>query len=475
MVDDNVRRLETMMLRARDAGYNGIILDDYKFQILKELEPHYFHNLERVKESAAGLELDLFPVVARFGYSNGLLSNDPNLAEGVPVVRAPYRVRAGKATLVAETPMHLSADQMVPVSRFRQYHLSVDVKTRNFGPTRALPAVVVADGRRIAYFDKMPAPTQDWTNHHIVFNSTDNDMLDIRPLGWLEGSGDYSVRNASLREVGLVNVIRRAGAPLRVTSADEKTVYEEGRDFEIANNRPLGLMPRHGEFDFYHEPPQISLGANSRISEDETILVSYYHLVIVREGAVMCCLSEPVVYDMIKDQTSRLQELLQPKGFFLGINEVRVANWCESCRRRAMTPGEILADSARRCIQIVREASPGAEIVVWSDMFDPFHNAHNHYYLANGDLSGSWEGLDKDVIIGAWNFIAREQSLKYFASRGHKQMVIALLDRGMSETHEWSKAAAGVPNICGAAYITWRDDYSNLESFAEVMWNGAKS
>ena len=36
-------------------------------------------------------------------------------------------------------------------------------------------------------------------------------------------------------------------------------------------------------------------------------------------------------------------------------------------------------------------------IYVWNDMFDPFHNAVNDYYLVRGDLKGSWEGLPKDV------------------------------------------------------------------------------
>ena len=108
-------------------------------------------------------------------------------------------------------------------------------------------------------------------------------------------------------------------------------------------------------------------------------------------------------------------------------------------------------------------------------MFDPFHNAHDHYYLANGDLAGSWKGLDKDVIIATWNYAAREQSLKWFASLGHPQMVTGFYDRGVDEMEEWSRAAAAIPGISGAMYTTWRDDYSHLEAFAEVMWSRGRA
>jgi hypothetical protein len=106
-------------------------------------------------------------------------------------------------------------------------------------------------------------------------------------------------------------------------------------------------------------------------------------------------------------------------------------------------------------------------------MFDPFHNAHDHYYLANGDLAGSWLGLDKDVVIATWNYLAREQSLKWFAARGHAELVTGFYDRSVNEIQEWSRAAANIPRVSGAMYTTWRDDYSHLDTFAEVMWNRA--
>ena len=103
-----------------------------------------------------------------------------------------------------------------------------------------------------------------------------------------------------------------------------------------------------------------------------------------------------------------------------------VLNWCDACQRRQLDAGALLADNVKTCIQVLREVNPGGSIYVWSDMFDPRHNAHKDYYLVRGDLTGSWAGLDKDVVIVNWNFDKRNESLKWFAERGHRQLMPAI-------------------------------------------------
>jgi hypothetical protein len=74
-------------------------------------------------------------------------------------------------------------------------------------------------------------------------------------------------------------------------------------------------------------------------------------------------------------------------------------------------------------VEIVRAVNPKAKLVVWSDMFDPHHNAVDRYYLVNGSLKGSWEGLPKDVAVANWNSGKAAASLKWFADRGHAQVI----------------------------------------------------
>src|SRR5947208_12534365 len=54
--------------------------------------------------------------------------------------------------------------------------------------------------------------------------------------------------------------------------------------------------------------------------------------------------------------------------------------------RSHLDAGALLAENVKTCIQILREVNPGGRIYVWSDMFDPHHNAHKDYYLVHGDL-----------------------------------------------------------------------------------------
>ena len=148
-------------------------------------------------------------------------------------------------------------------------------------------------------------------------------------------------------------------------------------------------------------------------------------------------------------------------------DEIRVLNWCEACQKRHLTAGQILADNARTCVNILKEINPGGRIYVWSDMFDPFHNAHDNYYLVRDTLANSWEGLSKDVIIVPWYFEARDKSLKWFSERGHHQVIAGYYDHDPSQIKQWLNAAGQVPGVEGVMYTTWESNFRDIESFAQ--------
>jgi hypothetical protein len=145
-------------------------------------------------------------------------------------------------------------------------------------------------------------------------------------------------------------------------------------------------------------------------------------------------------------------------------DEIRSMNWDDSCRRRKLTPGQILADHVRRAARLLQ----GSTLYVWNDMFDPYHNAVRHYYLVNGDLSGSWEGLGRDIVIVNWNAPRMKESLRFFARRGHRQIIAGYFDGKPEEIRDWLSAAAGVPSVIGVMYTTWRPRYDDLEAFARA-------
>jgi hypothetical protein len=159
------------------------------------------------------------------------------------------------------------------------------------------------------------------------------------------------------------------------------------------------------------------------------------------------------------------------KGYMMSHDEIRVLNWCAACQKRHLTPGQILADNVQQCVAMLEEINPGRKIYVWSDMFDPNHNAvKGPYYLVNGDLRGSWEGLPKEVIVMPWYFSKRAESLGFFAGRGHQQVIAGYYDDKPERVADWLDAADKVPaSVIGVMYTTWRNKYDDLEKFAGVI------
>jgi hypothetical protein len=227
----------------------------------------------------------------------------------------------------------------------------------------------------------------------------------------------------------------------------------------------MGNKPWNGAYDIFHEPPVIK----TSLPDGTRLRVAYYHVVTVHDDQAMICPSEPKTVELLRDQARRMHALWGAKGYMMSHDEIRVLNWCDACQRRRLEAGQMLADNVRTCIQILRDANPGGRIYVWSDMFDPHHNAHKDYYLVRGDLSGSWEGLDKDVIIVPWYFEKRAESLKWFADRGHRQVIAGYYDHNPEQVGDWLDAAGKAKSVIGVMYTTWEHKYGDLERFAEVV------
>src|SRR5687767_6403362 len=99
LVDKNVDELDALLARGRAAGYTHMLLADSKFSRLGEMDARYFKNVERVKQSAARHQIEIVPALFSVGYSNDLLSLDPNLIEALPVKNLPMLVKGGVAVV----------------------------------------------------------------------------------------------------------------------------------------------------------------------------------------------------------------------------------------------------------------------------------------------------------------------------------------------------------------------------------------
>lgn len=509
LVDDNVVALDALWRRAAEAGYTHVLLADSKFCRLADMEARYFRNVDRVKALARELELTLVPAVMPIGYSNDILSRDPNLVEALPVREALFVVQGGVARLQPDPRVELkggdfsdlsqwdwkdeyvTADagaarvtdpdgrnarivQKLTVAPFRQYHLSVRVKTADFAGTPEIK--VLAGDQCLTFINLGVKPTQDWTVHHTVLNSLDHTEVMLYLGCWDGRGGSLWWDDAKVEEVGLLNVVRRAGAPLtaqRESSGEmpAATALVEGQDFERVSDPNMGVHPWPGEYDVWHEPPVIRLtdAGAKKLPDGARLRVSYYHALTIHDGQAMICPSEPKTVEILRDHMRRVHEAFGASAYFMSHDEIRVLNWCDACQRRNLSAGQILADNLRQCTQIVREVAPDATLYVWSDMFDPNHNAVKDYYLVRGDLAGAWEGLDPKVIVAVWYLEKRAESMKWFADRGNRLLIAGYYDAPPTQVRDWLAAAQGVNGVTGVMYTTWRGDYEQIGPFANIV------
>lgn len=81
--------------------------------------------------------------------------------------------------------------------------------------------------------------------HHITFNSLANTEVQLFFGVWGGHEGTIWWRDPGIEECGLVNLLRRPGAPLVVKTEDGK-LLTEGVDYEPVSNPRTGTVPYAG-------------------------------------------------------------------------------------------------------------------------------------------------------------------------------------------------------------------------------------
>lgn len=495
-------------------------------------------NARRLRETANRLNLELVVCVFPFGRSGALLFHDVNLAAGMPVRNALLVARDGRLVSEQESRIrngsfeehrgdlasgfsfqddpskgsfidsqvareglvslrfenvgqanqhgHGRICQRVDVRPWQQYRIRAWMKTENL-TADAIQLLVLGGERTLQYqhlqvwkngrLEQVGSArnlTTDWIEQSVTFNSLDNTNVNIYAGIWGGKTGTLWWDNLRLDPVPTLNLLRRDSLPLQVVGEDG-TVYQEGKDFMRIADEHLGIKSWAGNYDTQHEPPVIRLTASSRIHEGQRVMLSCYHAVLVYDSQVDCSMDDPGCYAICEEELRRARDSLVPDGYFMSHDEIRCAGWEPRETEVFKSSGDLFASNIRRCFEIATREGDGRPVYVWSDMFDPNHNARKDYYLVNNTLAGSWNGLDPRIIVMKWGggAIARP-GLRFFADRGHRQMIAAFYDGDVEADHRmWVDAVQGIQGIVGVMYTTWRNDYAHLEEFARIWWGGA--
>ncbi|HEV8130136.1 MAG TPA: hypothetical protein VGQ81_02715 [Acidobacteriota bacterium] len=522
--DREIERIRGITRTASEHGFTGIALSAGLDQLdLKP--PDYFRRLQEVRRICDHYKLDIIPSFMSAGYGGAVLAHDKNLAAGLPVRDALFVVGQGKARLVPDPEVKItnggfesshggqvdefratrqpdmgsldtqvfeegksslrfenfgkypkewvSISQQVKVHPFRCYRLSCWVKSENMGASEPFGSgnfqlqVLGGDEKRpLQYENPRVSGNEDWHKVAVAFNSWGYDSVEIAPRVRGASGGKFWLDDLRLEEVGLVNMLRRPGTPLKIRSEAKGSEYVEGHDFAPVSDPQLN-------FRFDHEEPEIRIPAGSRIQEGVRLRVSYYHGTSIYNGQTPLCMSEPKLYEIWRTQARLVHQALAPKKYLLNMDEIRTGGSCEACRRRGMTLGQILGDCITKQFKMLREVNPQAEVFVWSDMLDPNHNAnpsHRYYYLAEGDFVGSWQYIPKELIIVCWHYDKRNPSLRHFSSLGFRTMAGAYYDAdNLDNPKGWLEALDATPGATGIMYTTWLNKYDLLAPFGDLV------
>jgi hypothetical protein len=512
--DSDLVEISRLLQTASQHELNGAVVS-FGLDTLCKQPSDYFRRLEEIKRLAEQAQVELIPAIFSVGYGGGVLSHNRNLAEGLPVQDAPFLVRAGEARLVNSNTAqivnggfedysgnklqgfdfydqpgevsfvdtrvkhsgnaslrleHFTANpyghgrvmQTVRFQPHRCYRMTLWVKTEGLEPVTAFRVLALADNRELAPREFHLPSTGDWQKITMLFNSLDYDRIRLYAGLWGGKSGKAWLDDWSVEEVGPVNLLRRPGTPVAVRSEDGAVTYTEGKDY--APLRDPQLNPWRDDGDAV----PVKLLPGSRIREGERLRVSWYHSMLINDSQVTVCMAEPELYDIFDHEAKLLAERLHPRRVLLNMDEVRMGGTCCACRGQNM--GELLGHCITRQVQIIRKYIPVAQIYVWSDMLDPNHNAHGNYYLVNGDFSGSWNHVPKDLVMAVWGGEPREKSLRFFAGEGFRSLVACYYDvDDLNEVKGSLQLARQVPNVRGLMYTPWQKKYSLLPAFGDLL------
>ncbi|MBI4664000.1 MAG: hypothetical protein HY735_34820 [Verrucomicrobia bacterium] len=512
--DADVAEITKVLESAAKSGLNGAVLSASLDSLCKQ-PPEYFRRLREVQRVCDSLGLELIPSLFSVGYGGGTLGHNRHLAEGLPVEDAPFAAGKDTARFLADASVRLSnggfeefanhrfkgfnfhdepgvisfadteifhsgkasarlenftahpngngrINQEVRLRPHRCYRVSVWVKTEGLRPASGFRLTVLAQNRDLAPRTFNLPSTTDWRKLTTVFNSLDFDSVRLYAGVWEGKDGKVWLDDWTLEEIGPVNVLRRPGTPVTVRNEDGTATFEEDKDYEALQDPDFSL------WNVDRPAPSLRLAAGGRIRDGERLRVSWFHPMVIHESQVTVCMAEPEVYQIWEHEAKLLAEHLRPRRVQLNMDEVRMGGTCLACRGKDMAA--LLGECVTRQAQILRRSLPDARIYVWSDMFDPNHNARTNYYLVKGDYAGSWRHIPKDLVISVWGGAPRPKSLRFFADLGFETLVACYYDANdLNDVKGWLRLAGETPKVRGFMYTPWQRKYGLLPAFGDML------
>ena len=511
--DFQLENTKQLLKSAVDVGYNCCILGVSTNLIQpKAAGDKFLRQLRLLRDEASRLGISLVVGVFPFDADYLVSPITPHLAEGLPVRDVACVVTEGVARLVPDPQVDLAntefetvgqkgvpgwlvldappdlgvqvdtgqakygnsslrfkafgkkagavgyqAIQRVRLPPFRLFRFGVWIRAKEHVEGVRARLVVRAHGRYLGnqYCD-LSEPGK-WSRHELLFNSLQGGETEV----WLSVIGAESraheiwFDNVEFGHAGLVNVVRRSDCPVVVRN-ERGRMYQEKQDYEVVEDALFRSVTVEGSNVGI---PLLSLTKRSRIRDGERLRVSFYSRTCCSLASL--CTTSAHTYEFFEAGVLLLRKELAPFGYHLATKYLTTANWDETCQRSKGTLGAQWGDSLRRQISILSSGRSRPVCFVWSDMYEPWYDPYDKYWLRNGSLEDAWQHLPKDVIVlNARYNIGESKSPRFFAANGYLQVIA-----GDAKVGEWMRANADISSVVGVMNVE-----APLVDFAEKAW-----
>lgn len=471
--------------------------------------------LDRIRKVADEQKIEIIPIIWSVGYGT-MLGRNPNLVEAIKLDAVPFRTHGRKASFVpgpgldcsnpsmeeykenrlvdwthdspgiisfVDTQVKHTGNSSIRLENFTynkyghgrlykllklrpntQFCVSMWYKTEELKGGNFMFQVYQVSGKPLtsSHITVPDDGTCDWTQVKLFFNSAQGDVRIYAGL-WGGKKGKVWFDDLAIEEIGLVNPVRRAGTPVVVANARTKQVYVEGKDYAFPPFKlnPYGTKTKSIDLDI----PQ-----GSSIPDETDLLVTYYQPAQISNQQRSVCMSEPELYEHFKESARAIVDTLNPTKWFLSMDEIRAGGSCLTCKKRGISLAAILGDCITKQYNIIKEVCPKATVYIWSDMIDPNHNCRNNYFLCEGDYTGAWDLIPKDIVVSCWYHKKREACMKFFSEKGFRTQGAAYYDTDTIDScADWLDTCNHTKNCTGIMYTTWQKKYALLPAFGDLV------
>ena len=490
---------ESIVRRAAATGvYNGVLLEPPAARAIEtcgswsEQEVAAFRKFQRLCES---LGIEIVPVIWSPGYGFAL-SVHPDLAAALPVKDVRFRRKGAKGVFepsreavrdfgrlggpyefdIAGTNGGLNRDfHPFKASPFKMYRCRYRAKTEGLNPDHRFQ--ILFYGRKSGDFDvplrgiyPSRGKNSDWFNAHFDFHGGDTEEHHLGIGVWSFRSGKARIERISLEEIAPTTFLHREGTPITIRNAVTGAIYKEGRDVVFSPSRsPWTPEGRRSV--------EVSFPPGSMVPDGGCISVDGYAPAVIGWDQYPACLTSPELAGHFARSARDIEKLFGrfPRRVLLSDDETRAGGTCETCQRSGMDMPHAYANMVKAQRAAVRAVSPETEMLIWSDMMDPYHNARRErYFLCKGGYEGTRELIPRDLTVACWLRRETEDSVRGFADAGFVTCAATYYDSGsLASSRRWLRAGNATPGFKGLIYATWRSgakqDFRFLEDFAEML------